>query len=68
MLSRFSEHPESVNETYLQHMGAALSFFGYFCYGATAALIHAFFPFLFEKTGSELITKLHDKMVVNRSR
>lgn len=68
MLNRFNEHPQSANETYLQHMGTALSFFGYFCFGAVAAFIHAFFPFLFEKTGSELISKLHDKMVLNRSR
>ena len=66
MLSRFTKHPASVNETYLQHMGTALFFCGRFCYGATAALVHAFFPFLFEKTGSELISELHEQMVVSR--
>ena len=68
MLKRFTEHPASVNETYLQHMRVALFFCGRFCYGAIAALVHAFFPFLFEKTGSELIDDLHKQMVVNRTR
>ena len=66
MLSRFTQHPADVNETYFQHLKVALSFSGRFCLGALAALVHAFFPFLFEKTGSKLITELHDKMVENR--
>ena len=44
MFSKFTQHPASVGETYFQHMGVALSFFGRFCYGAFAALVHAFFP------------------------
>jgi hypothetical protein len=36
--------------------------------GAVAALVHAVFPFLFEKTGSSIITRLHDRMVTNRVR
>ena len=68
MISKFTHHPASVNETYFQHMGMALSFCGRFTYGAIAALIHAFFPFLFEKTGSELISELHNRMVANRGR
>lgn len=31
-----------------------------------ACLLHGFFPFLFEKTGSDLVQKLYDRMVTNR--
>ena len=66
MFHKFNEHPASVGESYFEHMGMALSFCGRFCYGAFAALVHAFFPFLFVKTGSALITELHTRMVSNR--
>ena len=66
MLAKFTTHPASVNETYIQHMKSALTFSLTFFGGGIIALIHAFFPFLFEKTGSELITRLHQKMVSQR--
>ncbi len=68
MIKLFKQHPASVNESYIQHMGTALFFFAYFCYAAFAALIHAFFPFLFEKTGSKIVSELNQRMVVSRSR
>lgn len=67
MLNKFMEHPASVNENYFQHMGVALFFCGRFFFGAFAALIHAFFPFLFVKTGGQLVTELHEKMVSSRT-
>lgn len=66
MLAKFTAHPASVNENYFQHMKSALTFSLTFFTGGIIALIHAFFPFLFEKTGSELITRLHQKMVSQR--
>jgi hypothetical protein len=33
-----------------------------------ACLIHAFIPFLFEKTGSQMITRLMDDMVHHRDK
>ena len=66
MINKFTQHPASVGETYFQHMGVALRFFARFCYGAFAALVHAFFPFLFEKTGSNLIREMHQRMVTHR--
>jgi hypothetical protein len=69
MLKRlFTDHPASANETYLEHTGVALSFSLYMALGAVVALIHAFLPFLFVKTGSNIILKLHDRMVLNRNR
>ena len=66
MLDQFTQHPASVNESYFQHMKTALGFLMRFSYGAFAALVHAFFPFLFEKAGSELIEELHEKMIAKR--
>lgn len=66
MLAKFTAHPASVNESYFGHMLTALSFSLTFFTGAVIALVHAFLPFMFEKTGSELITQLHQKMVSHR--
>ncbi|MTI08576.1 DUF6356 family protein [Curvivirga aplysinae] len=62
----FTEHPASVGESYFQHMGVALSFTSALAFATFACLMHAFFPFLFVKTGSLKITELHDRMVANR--
>jgi hypothetical protein len=64
----FTKHPASVGETYWQHMGMALSFAGSLFLAACAALLHALFPALCEKTASQIITRLHDRMVLNRCR
>ena len=69
MVSRlFTEHPRSVDESYVEHMGMALSFAGWLALASLACLIHALLPFLFEKTGSRIIDGLHDRMVRNRRR
>lgn len=62
----FTRHPASVGETYFQHLGVALSFSFAMMSGGLACLVHAFFPFLFERTGSRRIATLHDRMIVNR--
>lgn len=62
----FTEHPASVGETYAQHLAVALSFAGALFGAAFAALVHAFFPAWFEKTASQKITCLHDRIVSNR--
>ncbi len=64
----FTEHPRSVDESYLQHLAAALGFSVRLALAALACLVHAFLPFLFVKTGSAMITLLHDRMVTNRQR
>lgn len=69
MLQRlFTEHPSSVDETYWEHLLAAGAFSGKLLLAALTCLIHALLPFLFVKTGSRLITELHDTMVANRNR
>ncbi len=64
----FTEHPASVDETYGEHMTVAATFSAWMLLASMACLVHAVFPFLFVKTGSSIIEKLNDRMVVNRRR
>ncbi|MBL4785757.1 MAG: hypothetical protein JKY49_10035 [Cohaesibacteraceae bacterium] len=64
----FVDHPDSVEETYFEHMGAAMYFCGAMLYTGFACFVHAFIPGAFEKTGSRMVTHLHDRMVANRNR
>jgi hypothetical protein len=58
----FTEHPESVGESYLEHMNVALSFAVPLLAAGLAALIHAFLPFLFLTTASRTVKQLHARM------
>ncbi|WP_029032175.1 DUF6356 family protein [Salinarimonas rosea] len=64
----FTDHPASVGETYLEHMGVAFSFGGRLLVAGLACLAHGVFPFLFTKTGSRTVGELHERMVANRVR
>lgn len=64
----FFEHPQSVGESYFEHMLVAFSF-GFKMLGAgLACMVHGLVPGLFKSTGSKAITGLHDKLVANRCR
>jgi hypothetical protein len=65
--SLFTEHPASVGETYLQHLRSACGFAGLMFLGGMACLLHAIFPFTFRHTGSDCITRLHERMVIHRN-
>jgi hypothetical protein len=62
----FNEHPASVGESYWGHLLRASWFGGRMLLGAGACFVHAVFPFLFVKTGSQTITQLHTAMVTHR--
>ena len=62
MKNIFTEHPKSVNETYLEHMCCAMKFHYTLLKLSFVALIHAIFPFWFETTASDGIKKLNDCM------
>jgi hypothetical protein len=62
----FSEHPGSVGESYLEHMGVAGSFGWAMLRGSAACFVHALLPFLCTKTGSGIISELHGRMVTHR--
>lgn len=65
-MSKLNAHLKTVDETYVEHATHALHFSGKLAIASFVCLIHAIFPFMFEKTGSKMITQLHDKMVTNR--
>lgn len=64
----FTEHPRSVGETYLEHLGVAgrcgLSMMA----AGFACLIHSLLPFVFQNTASDCLTRLHERMVAKRAR
>lgn len=62
----FTNHPETVGETYVEHLRMASSFGVPMILAGLACLLHGIFPFLFEKTGSNLVKNLYDRMVTNR--
>lgn len=62
----FTDHPHSVGETYSEHFVMASSFGVPMIVAGFACLLHGIFPFMFERTGSNLVRKLHDRMVTNR--
>ncbi|MEM9249929.1 MAG: DUF6356 family protein, partial [Pseudomonadota bacterium] len=51
----FVDHPQSVDETYFEHMRFAGWFAARLLLAGGAALIHAVIPCLFEKTASRMI-------------
>lgn len=63
----FTQHPASVGETYLQHLRSAATFAVRMLAGGLACMVHAFLPFLFERTASRCIHQLHQRMVVHRA-
>jgi hypothetical protein len=64
----FLHHPESVGESYGEHLVQASGFGLAMLAGAGACFIHALIPGLFERTASGVITGLHGRMVTHRTR
>lgn len=58
----FCEHPHAAGETYWQHLRFTLGMSSRFLYCWLALLIHGIFPFLFTRTGSCQIEKMHGIM------
>lgn len=58
MQNLFTEHPHSVGETYPQHFKFAFHFGFTMLLGGIACIVHAVFPFLFQKTGSNFLLKM----------
>lgn len=58
----FVQHPRSVEESYIQHMGFALRFAGQLFGAGLMALVHGIVPCLFEKTASARIAQMHARL------
>ncbi len=59
MRNLFLTHPQSVDESYVEHMAFAGRFSAKLFLAAGAALVHAVLPFAFEKTASRLIAEMY---------
>ena len=58
----FTDHPATVNETYLGHMRFALGFGFWLAVAAMAAVVHALIPALCETTASRILGRLTARM------
>jgi len=59
----FTDHPATVNETFLQHMKFALGFSFWLGVASMAALVHAIIPALCETTASRILKRLHVRIM-----
>ena len=59
----FLSHPRDHGVTYLQHLYRALSLSFQMLKGGTALLIHGIVPLLFQKTGTDTINALHERVL-----
>lgn len=64
ILKIFTAHPQEHNITYIQHMVISLTLSMNFFVASIQALIHAFFPFIFETSSSDTI--LYCENIINR--
>jgi uncharacterized integral membrane protein (TIGR00698 family) len=67
MLKAFTQHPQTVGESYFEHLGSAWGYAGTMAVGAAACLLHGLFPFAFQSAGSRRIRELHERMVTHRT-
>ena len=58
----FTAHLHAVGESYFQHLGVALLYSGRFFVAGFCALVHAFLPFMFEKTASTMVRNMVAEM------
>jgi hypothetical protein len=68
LMRRFQEHPRSVGETYTEHAMHAARFGATMLLGSLACFVHAALPWICMTTGSRTVVRLHDRMVINRSK
>lgn len=57
--NRLTRHLREAGETYPEHFGVAAGFGLRMIVGGLACLVHAVFPFLCERTGSETVRRLN---------
>jgi Family of unknown function (DUF6356) len=62
----FTRHPASVGETYLQHCRQACAIGLRMLGGGGACLVHAVFPFLCVRTGSNCVAELYERISVRQ--
>lgn len=63
MKNIFTDHPNSIGETYWQHFFFAFKFGAQMVIGGSACIIHAVLPFAFKKTGSNYLLRMTNDFV-----
>lgn len=58
----FTEHPKDIGENYFQHLAFTLRMTLRFIAVSIIMMIHGLLPFLFQRTGSEQIQKIYERM------
>jgi len=58
----FLKHPREQNMTYLEHFAHAMKYSGKLLYGSVVLFVHAFIPYYFEKTGSNIIREINEEL------
>ena len=64
----FTEHPESVGESYGEHLVRASVFGGRMVVAGIACMLHALLPFVFVRTGSVAVEELHAQVLAAKGR
>jgi hypothetical protein len=59
----FTSHPNEHNMTYCQHFFRSLGLSSELCLGGVKAFIHAWLPFLFETSSTDLAICLRDELL-----
>jgi hypothetical protein len=67
ILKGFTAHPESVGETYAEHLVRASAFGMRMMLAGVACILHGLLPFLFVRTGSRAVSELNEQMIAKRS-
>jgi hypothetical protein len=67
VLKLFTAHPQTVGESYGEHLVRATSFGARMIFAGVACILHGILPFLFVKTGSRAISELNEQMIAKRS-
>lgn len=67
-MKSWKTHLESVDESYLEHLGQAMSFARTMLAGALACAVHGLLPGVLQNSGSDRIKALHERMVTGRKK
>ena len=58
----FQRHPCSVGQSYSEHLGFAALMGVEMVFGGIWCLIHAVFPWMFERTASDIVTEINERI------
>jgi hypothetical protein len=63
MKNIFTQHPNSLGESYWKHLYFATKFGSQMMIGGAACVLHAVFPFMFKNTGSNFLLRMTNDFI-----